>query len=308
LIAAANEEWCSPRSNTPAPLLNRIILYIDDLDRCKVETVIKVLEVVHLLLAFPLFVCVVAVDPRWIEHCLREKNVHLFRDDKDGDDAHVTVGDYLEKIFQIPIWMQPIEHRQRASLVKSLLGTTAAPEPRGAAVSDVAPPLSQEVRLEPEAKVDGFQAAVTKAEATPDPLRITRAEAVFVDRIAPLLSDKPRALKRFVNTYRLLKASLPDIERATFVSDAASSPHKICMTQLAFFTGQPRLAPALARQIALTGQVDTDLETWSKNLSGKNLKPLAQAVKLIPDRPALRLSDFRTWLPETSRYLFHRDD
>src|SRR5262245_17939252 len=115
LIAAANAEWCSPDKNTEPPLLNRIVLYIDDLDRCKVETVLNVLEAVHLLLAFPLFVCVVAVDPRWIEECLRQKHDHLFgiqaRNGKakaDGnveDNGHVTVGDYLEKIFQIPIWM-----------------------------------------------------------------------------------------------------------------------------------------------------------------------------------------------------------
>ena len=57
LIAAANEEWRSPFKNTPPPSINRIVLYIDDLDRCKVETVIHVLEAVYLLLAFPLFVC-----------------------------------------------------------------------------------------------------------------------------------------------------------------------------------------------------------------------------------------------------------
>ena len=104
------------------------MLYIDDLDRCKISTVIKVLEAVHLLLAFPLFVCVVAVDPRWIKECLREKHAHLFGGDEKGGDTpdHVTVGDYLEKIFQIPIWMSPIESRQRSVLVKKLLGATAA--------------------------------------------------------------------------------------------------------------------------------------------------------------------------------------
>lgn len=52
-----------------------------------------------------------------------------------------------------------------------------------------------------------------------------------VDRIGELLSDKPRALKRFVNTYRLLKASLSELDQATFVTADASSPHKVCITQ-----------------------------------------------------------------------------
>ena len=50
-------------------------------------------------------------------------------------------------------------------------------------------------------------------------MSITDDEIDFVEAIANLLSDKPRALKRFVNTYRLLKASSPDIEsRGTSIS------------------------------------------------------------------------------------------
>ena len=45
--------------------------------------------------------------------------------------SDITVGDYLEMIFQIPIWMSPIESERRAEVVKSLLGATAGPEPKG---------------------------------------------------------------------------------------------------------------------------------------------------------------------------------
>ena len=53
------------------PPFDRIILYIDDLDRCRAELVVQVLEAVHLLLALPLFVVVVGVDPRWLEESLK---------------------------------------------------------------------------------------------------------------------------------------------------------------------------------------------------------------------------------------------
>jgi hypothetical protein len=48
------------------PRIDRIILYIDDLDRCPPRRVVELLEAVHLLLAVDLFVVVVAVDPRWL--------------------------------------------------------------------------------------------------------------------------------------------------------------------------------------------------------------------------------------------------
>jgi hypothetical protein len=39
------------------------VLYIDDLDRCPPRRVVEVLTAMQLLLALPLFVVVVAVDP-----------------------------------------------------------------------------------------------------------------------------------------------------------------------------------------------------------------------------------------------------
>ncbi|MBK7758762.1 MAG: hypothetical protein IPI35_20665 [Deltaproteobacteria bacterium] len=50
--------------------VERIVLYIDDLDRCEPKRVYEVLQAVHLLLALPLFVVVVGVDARWLHSSL----------------------------------------------------------------------------------------------------------------------------------------------------------------------------------------------------------------------------------------------
>ena len=60
-------------------LIDRIVLYIDDLDRCRDEQVVQVLEAVHLLLAFDLFVVVVGVDVRWLEGSLLQEPVRRER-------------------------------------------------------------------------------------------------------------------------------------------------------------------------------------------------------------------------------------
>lgn len=356
LIDQANKNWLRTDNQDAPPLINRIVLYIDDLDRCKESTVLAVLEAVHLLLAFPLFVCAVAVDPRWVEKCLRaahrqlfvdedsqrmrdhrqslgepagmvgapsaprQSNGHQGRPDSAGRlNAPATVGDYLEKIFQIPIWMAPIASRARAALVNTLLGPTASPLPRrpGQALQSAAPPPA------PGAdglQADAFKLLVSKARETPDPLRISPEEGRFIKEIAGLLSDRPRALKRLVNIYRLLKASLPDLDRASFVDDTPSSAYRVCLTQLALFTGHPRLAPSLVA--ATEGQkdetnpatepgadpLDPTLDEWFKGLPAPVEPDLAIALQLIPNRHALRLGPFRHWLPHTSRYLFHRTD
>src|SRR5262249_31011645 len=60
--------------------IDRVVLYIDDLDRCQPNDVVRVLQLVHMLLAFELFVVVVAVDARWIEVALRQTYPWLAKD------------------------------------------------------------------------------------------------------------------------------------------------------------------------------------------------------------------------------------
>ena len=253
----------------------------------------------------------VAVDPRWIEKCLTRKHAHLFGKEDGEEDGRATVGDYLEKIFQIPIWMNPIPDRQRAAVVKDLLGLTAAPQARVAAGAAPRPETDSARSGHGNAETrqpDAFREIVQEASEMPDPLSITLEEREFVERVAPLLSDKPRALKRFVNTYRLLKASLSETDRQRFVSGEPSSAHKICISQLALFTGRPRAAPRLVRQLNLASGSDNDLKSWCDSLADEDRKPFEAALGLIPDESCISVKDFSQWLPETTRYLFHRDE
>ena len=108
--------------------INRIVLYIDDLDRCPPAKVVEVLQAVHLLLAFPLFVVIVGVDARWISRSLETRYRELLRADGDGEASALarTFGtarseDYLEKIFQIPLWLRPMEPGDVRRMVRGLL-------------------------------------------------------------------------------------------------------------------------------------------------------------------------------------------
>ena len=68
------------------PLVDRIILYIDDLDRCPENKVVDVLQAVHLLLAFPLFVVVVGVDSEWLLHSLKTQMAQFSAPASSDDD------------------------------------------------------------------------------------------------------------------------------------------------------------------------------------------------------------------------------
>jgi hypothetical protein len=126
-------------SDGPAVTIDRIVLYIDDLDRCPSDKVVQVLEAIHLLLAFKLFVIVVGVDVRWVENSLLEHYAtHLSAtptaprpaDSKlPAVPAQASPHDYLEKIFQIPFWLETIEDRAARNFLRALTTPPSAPPP-----------------------------------------------------------------------------------------------------------------------------------------------------------------------------------
>lgn len=101
------------------------------------DKVVEVLQAVHLLLSFPAFVVVVAVDARWVSQSLRIGYKDLFGQDDsadiDGDGIpdsfRATPHDYLEKIFQIPFWLYPMNIEGRRNLLTQLMESNLESEP-----------------------------------------------------------------------------------------------------------------------------------------------------------------------------------
>ena len=152
--------------------IERIVLYIDDLDRCAPDRVVEVLQAVHLLLAFPLFVVVVAVEHRWLLACLELHYRKMLGDDDDAvkqmKDWELTPADYLEKIFQIPLTLRPMSSDGFGRLVDSL--TTVRP---AAAEAVMAGQLTSTVT-----------AAAQEATATLD--TTSGSKVAPIDPVAPL--------------------------------------------------------------------------------------------------------------------------
>ncbi len=232
--------------------INRIVLYIDDLDRCEPDIVVKVLQAVHLLLAFPLFVVVVGVDSRWVSEALMDQYQALL-----GPGEPATSHDYLEKIFQIPFWLQPLTVRTSARMLRGLASNADArrpgPSTRTAASTTVRPsadrprpdggqePGQEKTAAEVEPPTASPERVRRSPDLNPQGLLITQAEAEFMEGLAPALTRSPRALKRFVNVYRLIKVRRED--PYDFVRERGpATPYKIVMLLLAIVAGLPGIA------------------------------------------------------------------
>jgi len=211
------------RSKFQRPL-ERIILYIDDLDRCTDDRVIQVLEAVNLLMAYPLFVVVVGVDPRWVKNALIKKHELQFGGNLAASNAidRVEPSGYLEKIFQIPFHLQEATDDS----VKFMLKTLAESHPdieesentdsttvdyskiegdgKGGEIvkseDDIKLPQGKEGRIVPLPK-----AIETKEEVIAS-LKFTIKEVELIQELSKVLGANPRTLKRFVNIFRIIKA------------------------------------------------------------------------------------------------------
>jgi hypothetical protein len=92
----------------------RVIVYIDDLDRCPPDKVVEVLEAVQLLVQTPLFIAVLAIDERYITRALEQHYKGVL-----SRNGHPSASDYLEKIIQLPYRVRSISDKALSSYLQS---------------------------------------------------------------------------------------------------------------------------------------------------------------------------------------------
>lgn len=248
--------------------IDRIVLYIDDLDRCNEDTVVKVLEAIHLLLAFPLFVVVVGVDPRWLDNALNEKYKTLFGK-KTGEtsgtgneipvihyDRPASSYDYLEKIFQIPFSLKPINKEGREDLLSYLVKNEMKTPESYAEKSQSSGAL---VTTEEQVDSNSLSDADTNIPVSPaNPVgakeeevdKISRLvflpqELQFMQDISALFGHTPRTINRYVNIYRIIKAHKSFNPEGIFTENE----FRAVMLGLAIIVGYPEDAGQFIREI-----------------------------------------------------------
>jgi KAP family P-loop domain len=337
--------------------INRIVLYIDDLDRCPPTKVVDVLQAVHLLLAFPLFVVVVGVDARWISRSLEARYRELLHvgNAEAAVDLTQMFGvarseDYLEKIFQIPLWLRAMDAGAARRMVQGLLrpGTSATPASnssdgmvvagRNNPVPEPGENVKQSVLRENDQPKTGLsetdalsgmhvaQTVISSSQASEpgpvvpnlDSLRVADFELSMIDELSPLLGRSPRALKRFVNLYRLIKARLTPTEHNAFTrrSDKLLADYEAVLFLLAVDTGLPRVSRLVFDElIAISrepGALEVDMAQFVKRLdqhSGAEISDWYTLKAWITDHSGIErfnrgIMRIAEWVEQVSRYSF----
>lgn len=317
LMTAGDDDGARP--------LDRIVLYIDDLDRCSPAQVVDVLQAVHLLLAFDLFVVVVGVDPRWLLRSLSTHYDRLIEADPlvRADGWHVTPEDYLEKILNIPLVLP----RMPAGSLRRLLDGMAEPPaatPVGREAEPAAPPAATsswdrpatDLPVEPGSQV---AAQLDPAEPAAAPRPLTEPEIALLARLDRLV-DTPRDAKRLINLYRMLRATRDLSEASAFLGGEYEAVAVLLGTCTAHGRLLGRFADALLRQAPQTPWPDfvADLEPVesSDRWTSRAVGPLAAGEvahwahlhrSLAELAPAITLPDvraFQAWVPRVRRFSY----
>ena len=330
------------RARSDVLAIDRIILYIDDLDRCPEDTVVKVLQAVHLLLGLKLFVVVVAVDARWIRRSLvkrygaliQDARPHLMGSKEQVTSTAATSEDYLEKIFQVPFWIRPMGETGAQALVKHLLRrdmesmpgpldeTPQEPEPTPRHEDDAGPPEDvppgETPPDEPE-EVDDAEARPSLDPAwilEPQRLSLKKYEFNVINQLAPLIGRSPRAVKRFVNVYRVLRAGLHREELANFLGENRQTPcYPAALLLLAVLNGSPSLATEIFHRLAgeeagasfeaFISKVENDPKVKEKSEWHRFFGFLAPFTEEWGNR--LKVGLFQRWAPRVARYSFRME-
>ncbi|MBI4785198.1 MAG: caspase family protein [Oscillatoriophycideae cyanobacterium NC_groundwater_1537_Pr4_S-0.65um_50_18] len=183
----------------------RIVLFIDDLDRCPPKRVVEVLEAIQLLVKNPLFVVVIAIDERYITRALEDFYQGILI-----PQGNPSAMDYIEKIIQIPyrarairsnaLWTylkrqmvleKPVSRETPGNQQVSLSTQTSSPQEPDSPSSNP-PSIDQNQDTE-------------KSTSSLKILEFEEKELEFLHKCCHATELSPRMIKRLINVYKLFK-------------------------------------------------------------------------------------------------------
>jgi len=187
----------------------RVVLFIDDLDRCPPDKVVEVLEAAQLLVKTHLFVVIIAIDVRYVTRALENEYKGVLV--RSGEPSGL---DYIEKIIQIPYRVRTVSAPAVRKYLHSQMDINEKTEDESPA--DEGQRQQPGLQNEPADKADdqakkarlkaSVQAAQTESIRLPTKaIQFEPEEYAVISESCSALAVSPRTMKRLVNVFKLLK-------------------------------------------------------------------------------------------------------
>ena len=171
--------------------VTRLVVIIDDLDRCLPSTIIETLEAIKLFLFTERTAFILGADERLVKYAVRLRFPEL-----PGEKAEVG-RDYLEKLIQFPVRVPALSRSEMTNYIAHLLtASSSIPTDKRAELQTTAIKGTEEKLGE----VFNFIDAATKLSCPQEFIQ----HLALGERLGPILatglSGNPRQCKRFLNT------------------------------------------------------------------------------------------------------------
>jgi KAP family P-loop domain len=280
----------------------RVVVTVDDLDRCSDESIMETLQAINLVLGASDFFVILAIDPDMIHRAIARQ-----RGLRDDDELAETFAEnYLRKIIQLPLHLPGRTAEQRFGFVSQLFSPTAQREFASEQANGSGDLQREESVGERGEATSPF--AFDPASVVPPRVRVLREVEDTKDELAALntyrefLTDNPRELKRLVNVHRLVKILLlrpdapPTIEQqrklVAWLVFCARWPGLVDDV-LRCATASPNAQDCVAAVNADDGELDRFIATLAADrfsaddlFAGGTLARAARISRLVRDRPA----------------------
>jgi predicted KAP-like P-loop ATPase len=283
--------------------IKKLVVLIDDLDRCTPERVIENLEAIKLFLNVEKTAFVIGADPRIVRHAIEFRYKVT---NKSEDDANSRiVDDYLEKLIQIPYNLPKLSESEVETYISLLIAKRELP----IGVFNKVVADFNVFREKDKYSVYGL-ASIKQAIAIDDKEPLSNSlisMSTLVPIITQTLSGNPRQIKRFLNTFMLRK-------RLAKVANISDFSEAVLTKLMALEYSEPSLFRQLydlqvvqkgvpeelskMEEIAKTAKNNADLKVELEKVEGTKLWNKERAMNWLRVEPllgALDLSDY-FWL------------
>jgi len=189
----------------------RIVLFVEDLDRCEQSVVVEVIEALQLLVKTKLFVSVIAIDPRYASLSL-EKHYKGVLDPQ----TSLSGMDYIEKVIQIPFCLPGVGQDFVDSFVRSQIEVDDSNHTRQSfeIVLDDKHSDGISVVSSTSSQIPSYKSTESSEDEAEEPLdnealpknrvMFKKAERKMMADMLKLFGMGPRNMRRMINVFKVL--------------------------------------------------------------------------------------------------------
>jgi predicted KAP-like P-loop ATPase len=247
--------------------VEKLVILIDDLDRCLPDRIIDNLEAVKLFLNVKNTTFIIGADPRIVRHAIeyRYNNTNNYDRDNNGNNNNDRIiNDYLEKLIQIPYSLPKLSDAEVETYITLLFCENDLPSEE-----DFKQVLTAFKKYKEKDRYSVFNFSEIKKILGSEKTGELENHVSLIAKLSPMISEtlygNPRQIKRFLNTF-MLRKKLAEVSNINDFRDDVLA--KLMILEYS----EPMLFDKLYSSQIINSGIATELVELEKSTKSKSIK------------------------------------